>query len=95
MSVVTYAHIVQTPGTCGGRPRIDGHRIRVQDIAVAHVLQAMTAEEICRQYPGVTAAEVHSALAFFYDHRIEIEADIQSDKRAVTEFQQTHPHSAR
>jgi uncharacterized protein (DUF433 family) len=95
MSVVTYAHIVQTPGTCGGRPRIDGHRIRVQDIAVAHVLQGMPAEEICRQYPGVTEAEVHSALAYFYDHRAEIEADIQSDERAVTEFRQTHPHSAR
>jgi uncharacterized protein (DUF433 family) len=95
MSVVTYAHIVQTPGTCGGRPRIDGHRIRVQDIAVAHVLQGMSAKEICRQYPGVTEAEVHSALAYFYDHRAEIEADIQSDERAVTEFRHTHSHSAR
>ncbi|MEK7732296.1 MAG: DUF433 domain-containing protein, partial [Planctomycetota bacterium] len=30
------AHIEATPGVCGGRPRIAGHRIRVQDIAVWH-----------------------------------------------------------
>ncbi len=29
-------HIVATPGTCGGKPRIVGHRIRVQDIAILH-----------------------------------------------------------
>jgi hypothetical protein len=29
-------HIVLTPGTCGGKPRIAGHRIRVQNIAIWH-----------------------------------------------------------
>jgi len=28
--------IVQTPGLCGGKPRIDGHRITVQNIAIWH-----------------------------------------------------------
>jgi uncharacterized protein (DUF433 family) len=95
MSAVTYAHIVKTPGVCGGRPRIDGHRIRVQDVAVAHVWQGMSAAEICRQYPGITAAEVHSALAYFYDHRAEIEANVEADERAVVEFQRIHPDSVR
>jgi uncharacterized protein (DUF433 family) len=27
-------HIEITPGVCGGKPRVAGHRIRVQDIAV-------------------------------------------------------------
>jgi uncharacterized protein (DUF433 family) len=27
-------YIVQTPGVCGGKPRIAAHRIRVQDIVV-------------------------------------------------------------
>ena len=27
-------HIEITPGVCGGKPRIAGHRIRVQDIVV-------------------------------------------------------------
>ncbi|WP_008312135.1 DUF433 domain-containing protein [Leptolyngbya sp. PCC 6406] len=29
-------HIEITPGVCGGKPRIAGHRIRVQDIAAWH-----------------------------------------------------------
>jgi len=33
---VTYGHITQTPGVCGGKPRIAGHRIRVQDIAIEY-----------------------------------------------------------
>ena len=29
-------HIEITPGICGGKPRIAGHRIRVQDIVIWH-----------------------------------------------------------
>ena len=34
--------IVKTPGTCGGRARIAGHRVRVQDIVIWHEHQGMT-----------------------------------------------------
>ena len=29
-------HIEITPGICGGKPRISGHRIRVEDIVICH-----------------------------------------------------------
>jgi uncharacterized protein (DUF433 family) len=64
-----YAHIVQTPGVCGGKPRIDGRRIRVQDVAVNYERLGMTPDEICDAYPGLTLGEVHAALAYYYDHR--------------------------
>lgn len=38
--------IVSTPGTCGGRPRIDGHRIRVPDIVVWTEECGMSLEQI-------------------------------------------------
>lgn len=87
----TYAHITRTPGICGGRPRIDGHRIRVQDVAVEHERQALSPEEICHQHPGLTLAEVYSALAYFHDYRDEILADLEADRLAVEDFQKTHP----
>ena len=87
----TYAHITQTPGICGGRPRIDGHRVRVQDIAVEHDWKAMAPEEICQQHPGLTLAEVHSALAYYYDHRDAILAAIEEDRRAVEDFKSAFP----
>jgi uncharacterized protein (DUF433 family) len=49
---IRHAHITRTPGICGGRPRIDGHRIRVQDIAVEHERRVLSPEEICHQHPG-------------------------------------------
>jgi uncharacterized protein (DUF433 family) len=90
-----YAHIIQTPGTCGGRPRIDGHRVRVQDVAVEHEFQALSPVEICQQHPGLTLAQVHSALAYFYDHREDILADLDADQRAVEDFQKSHPDAVR
>jgi uncharacterized protein (DUF433 family) len=86
-----YAHITRTPGICGGRPRIDGHRVRVQDVAVEHERQALSPEEICHQHPGLTLAEVYSALAYFHDHRDEILADLEADRLAVEDFQKAHP----
>ena len=90
---VTHAYIVMTPGICGGRPRIDGHRIRVQDIAIEHEWQAMSAEEICREHPSLTLAQVHAALAYYFDHRDEILAEIEADRQFVEEFKQQHPGS--
>ena len=94
-TTIAYAHITSTPGVCGGKPRIDGHRVRVQDVAIAHAWQGMSPEEICQQYPGLTLSEVYSALAYFYDHRDEIEADIESDRQTVEQFQRLHPDSVR
>jgi uncharacterized protein (DUF433 family) len=91
----TYAYITRTPGICGGRPRIEGHRVRVQDIAVEHERQALSAEEICQQHPGLTLAKVYSALAYFHDHRDEILADLETDRRAVEAFRKAHPNSVR
>jgi uncharacterized protein (DUF433 family) len=90
-----YAHITRTPGICGGRPRIDGHRIRVQDIAVEHDLQALSPEEICQQHPGLTLAEVYSALAYYHDHREEILAALEEDRRIVEEFKRRFPGDVR
>ena len=49
---VSTEHIEITPGVCGGKPRIAGHRIRVQDIYVWHELQGQTAEEIVTRATG-------------------------------------------
>jgi uncharacterized protein (DUF433 family) len=38
--------IVSTPGVCGGRPRIDGHRIQVEDVAIWHERMGMSPDEI-------------------------------------------------
>ncbi len=79
MTQSTHSHIELTPGVCGGKPRIVGHRIRVQDIAIWHDFQGQSPEEIVGRFPQLTLAEVHAALAYYFDHREQIQSDIDSD----------------
>jgi uncharacterized protein (DUF433 family) len=78
--------IVSTPDICGGRPRIDGHRIQVEDIAIWHERMGMSPDEIVSEYPSITLADVHAALAYYHENRARIDADIESAKRFAEEM---------
>jgi uncharacterized protein (DUF433 family) len=90
MSTISTEHIVKTPGTCGGRARIAGHRIRVMDVVVWHRHWGRTPEQIAESFPGITLADVHAALAYYYDHMGEIEADFEEDRK-WDEYGKTQP----
>jgi uncharacterized protein (DUF433 family) len=83
MNAVAKDHIEATPGTCGGKPRIAGTRIRVQDVYVWHELQGLSADEIVDRYPQLSLADVHAALTYFYDHRDEITSQMREDAEFV------------
>ena len=74
----TKQHIEHRPGVCGGKACIAGTRIRVQDIYVWHELQGRTPEEIVSDFPQLTLADVHSALAYYFDHRDEIHQEMKA-----------------
>ncbi len=88
-------HIVSTPGTCGGKPRIAGHRIRVQDVAIWHERLGYSIEEIIAHYPQLTLAEVHTALAYYYDYREEIEQDMRDAEAFVAQLKREIPSKLR
>lgn len=85
--------IVSTPGTCGGRPRIDGHRITVEDVAIWHERMGMSPDEIVSAYPSITLADVHAAVAYYYEHRDRIDADIREGERFAAEMRAKAPPS--
>jgi uncharacterized protein (DUF433 family) len=80
VDAVVSEHIESTPGVCGGKPRIAGHRIRVEDIAVWHEQQGLSADEIVAQFPQISLADVHAALAYYHDHREEIRESMRKDE---------------
>jgi uncharacterized protein (DUF433 family) len=84
-------HIVSTPGTCGGKPRIAGSRIRVQDIVVWHESWGLSPEEIVTNFPQLTLAQVYAALAYYYDHREEIRQHMKDAEALVEAFKQQYP----
>jgi uncharacterized protein (DUF433 family) len=74
---VVSQHIEVVDGAGGPKARIVGHRILVQDIAIWHEKLGMTPDEIVSEYPSLTMADVHAALAYYWDHRADIERAIQ------------------
>jgi uncharacterized protein (DUF433 family) len=84
-------HIECTPGVCGGKPRIAGHRIRVQDIMVWHELQGLSADEIVAQYPQLSLGDVYAALTYYHDHREEIRQSMKEDEEFVKQLQAKTP----
>lgn len=87
---VTEVHIVKTPGICGGKPRLAGRRIKVQNVYIWHEQMGMSAKEIAEQY-NLTLGQVYAALTYAYDHLEEIEADIREDDAFVEEFMKRNP----
>ena len=84
------AHIEITPGVVGGRPRIAGHRITVQNIVIWHERMGKSADEIAAEH-NVTLADVYAALAYYFDHRAEIDRDIQEGEEFVKALLQKTP----
>lgn len=62
MTAVVSEHIQITPGVCGGKPRVAGRRIRVQDIVILYEDKGMTPDEIVADYSTISLADVHAAL---------------------------------
>jgi uncharacterized protein (DUF433 family) len=74
-----HPYIVRKSGVCGGSPIINGSRITVRLIAQL-VKTGSSAEEIFASYPHLSLAQIHDAISYYFDHREEIEQDIEDNK---------------
>lgn len=83
--------ITKTPGVCGGKACIAGHRVRVMDIAVWYENMGMSADEIVTQIPSITLSDVHAALVYYYDHIEEIREEMRKEDEFIEEFRRQNP----
>lgn len=83
--------ITSTPGICGGKACIAGHRVRVLDIVVWHEHRGLTPDEIVSHVPTITLADVHAALAYYFDHIEEIQNEMRAERAFVEEFRHSRP----
>lgn len=95
MENVITEHIEKTPGVVGGKARIKGHRIRVLDIVVWHEKRGMSPDEIVTLFPGISLADVYAALAYYFDHRAEIEAEFCQENEIADELRAGFPSKLR
>ena len=90
METPTGDRIAKTPSVCGGRACIAGHRVRVLDIVAWHEHQGMTPDDIVSHVPSLTLADVHAALAYYFDHMAEIQEEMRTERELVEEFRGNH-----
>jgi uncharacterized protein (DUF433 family) len=92
MSTEISTLLVRSPEVCGGRLRLNGTRMTVNQLVVWYK-QGYTPEEIADQYPHLTLAQVYTALAYYHANCEEIEAELAAEKieadRLEQEYQQT------
>lgn len=74
-----YPHIVRRPGVVGGRPRVEGTRLTV-GLIVSLWQRGGDVAELLATYPDLTLSALHSALAYYYDHQAEIDAEIDANR---------------
>ena len=80
MSATIYPHLVTRKD---GTVVIVGTGLKVVMLATMHLAHGCGAEELHRQYPSLTLGQIHSALAYYYDHEQEMNRLI--DERLATE----------
>jgi uncharacterized protein (DUF433 family) len=71
-TTATYRYIVKTPGIRGGNARVDGTRIGVHDV-IGLLQNGETVDSVTRELPPLTRAQVYECLAYYEDHRPEID----------------------
>ena len=55
---------------------IDDTNVKVVEVVLDQIAYGHSPEEIHFQHPHLSLAQVHAALAFYYDHQADLEADI-------------------
>jgi len=74
-TVLSIDTIVSNPEIRGGRPIIAGTRIRVMDLVASHLYRNFEPGELAVQF-NLSIAQVYAALAYYYLHKEEIDADL-------------------
>jgi uncharacterized protein (DUF433 family) len=83
-------YIESSPGTRSGKPIISGTRITVADVVLMHRRLGRALEEIAGTY-DLPIAAVYAAMAYYYDHKDEIDQGLDEEKALAEAFKQNNP----
>ena len=83
-------HIEHGEDAAGGKAHIRGRRITVQDVAIWHERLGRSADEIAAEH-DLTLADVYAALAYYFDHRDDIDRRIADDQALARALRERTP----
>jgi uncharacterized protein (DUF433 family) len=90
LSETRYEHIILDEGQV---PLIAGTRVKVIELVLDHLAYGWSPEELHFQHPHLTMGQIHSALAYYWDHKAELDRDMERRLQLVDQLQQTAPSS--
>lgn len=64
---------------------IDATNVKVIEVVLDHLAYGWSAEAMHEQHPHLQMAQIHAALAFYYDHAAEFDAEIESQAGRIRE----------
>ena len=86
LSETRYEHIILGEDQV---PMIAGTTMKVIELALDHLAYGWSPEELFFQHPYLTMGHIHSALAYYWDHKTEMDQDIEKRLDRVRQVQQT------
>lgn len=82
MQATAYRYLVKQAGVCGGQAIIEGTRIGVHDV-VGLIVNGATIDNVLHSFSALRRSQVYECLAYYEDHRIEIDALITEQMSEV------------
>ncbi len=86
-----YKHIVLVDKKV---PVILGTNMKVVELVLDRVAYGWSPEELHFQHPELTLGQIHSALAYYWDHQDELDRDIEERLESINQIQKTRETSA-
>jgi len=81
-----YEHVILNEARV---PIIAGTTMKVVELVLEKTAYGWSPEELHFQHPYLTLGQIYSALAYYWDHKDELDRDIERRLRAVDEIQKT------
>ena len=69
-------------------PMISGTTMKMIELIADHLAYGWSPEELRLQHPYLTMGQIHSALAYYWDHQPELDEDIEKRLQLVDQIPQ-------
>lgn len=67
---------------------VDGTKVKVREIVLDKTAYGWSAEEIREQHPYLSLSQIHIALAYYYEHQADIDAEISAGLAETDQLRQ-------
>jgi len=85
MSIETaYEHITVAEGV----PTIEHSGMKVSQLVIEHLSHGWSPSELRYQHPELTLGQIYSALAYYWDHKAEVDAEIERREERVSQIRE-------